>query len=70
MQKPAVAIGLDAALYSGDSLGAGFATSAAMSGVEERRIAKQTRHRPSVVRAYIRDGEVLLRDASGEIGLL
>jgi hypothetical protein len=42
---------------------------AAMHEIEEWRIAKQTRHMSSVVRSCICDGEVLLRDASGEIGL-
>lgn len=69
VQKLASAIGLDAEAYSGHSLRAGFATSAAMNGVEERRIARQTRHRSSVVRAYIRDGEVFIGNASREVGL-
>jgi integrase len=69
VQKLAVAVGLDAEAYSGHSLRAGFATSAAMNGVEERRIARQTRHRSSVVRTYIRDGEVFVGNASREVGL-
>jgi integrase len=69
VQKLASAMGLDAAVYSGHSLRAGFATSAAMNGVEERRIARQTRHRSSVVRTYIRDGEVFIGNASREVGL-
>jgi len=69
VQKLAVAVGLDPTVYSGHSLRAGFATSAAMHGIEERRIAKQTRHKSSVVRTYIRDGEVFVRNASYEVGL-
>ncbi len=69
VQKLAARVGLDASLYSGHSLRAGLATSAAMNGVEERRIAKQTRHRSAVVRRYIRDGEVFVRNISGEVGL-
>jgi integrase len=69
VQKLAAVVGLDASLYSGHSLRAGLATSAAMNGVEERRIAKQTRHRSAVVRRYIRDGEVFVRNISGEVGL-
>lgn len=69
VQRLAAALGLDATAFSGHSLRAGFATSAAMYGIEERRIAKQTRHRSTVVRAYIRDGQVFLRNASGEVGL-
>jgi integrase len=69
VQKLASTIGLDAEAYSGHSLRAGFATSAAMNGVEERRIARQTRHRSSVVRTYIRDAEVFIGNASREVGL-
>jgi integrase len=69
VQKLVLAIGLDTDAYSGHSLRAGFATSAAIHGVEERRIARQTRHRSSVVRTYIRDGEVFVRNASREVGL-
>ncbi len=69
VQKLAARVGLDASLFSGRSLRAGFATSAAMRGIEERRIAKQTRHKSAVVRTYIRDGAVFLRNASGEVGL-
>jgi integrase len=36
VQKLAATVGLDATRYSGHSLRAGFATSAAMNGVEER----------------------------------
>ena len=69
VQRLAAAIGIDAAAYSGHSLRAGFATSAAACGVEERRIARQTRHKSAVVRTYIRDGEVFLRNPSAEVGL-
>jgi hypothetical protein len=34
-----------------------------------RRIPRQTRHMSSVVRTYIRDGEVFVRSASCEVGL-
>jgi site-specific recombinase XerD len=69
VQKLAAAVGLNSSAYSGHSLRAGFATSAAMHGIEERRIAKQTRHKSAVVRTYIRDGEVFVRNASCEVGL-
>jgi integrase len=69
VQKLAAAVGLDPSVYSGHSLRAGFATSAAAHGIEERRIAKQTRHKSDVVRTYIRDGEVFVRNASSEVGL-
>lgn len=62
--------GLDPTLYSGHSLRAGFATAAATAGVEERAIAKVTRHRSTaVLRRYIRDGELFARNTTAEIGL-
>ncbi|MBL6454524.1 site-specific integrase [Belnapia sp. T6] len=69
VQKLAAAVGLNPTIYSGHSLRAGFATSAAAHGIEERRIAKQTRHKSVVVRTYIRDGEVFVHNASSEVGL-
>ena len=37
----------------------GFATSAAEAGIEERIIARQTRHKSmTILRRYIRDGEL------------
>lgn len=41
--------GLDPSAYSGHSLRAGFATAAAAAGIEERAIAKVTRHRSTAV---------------------
>lgn len=62
--------GLDPAHYSGHSLRAGFATSAAAAGIEEREIAKVTRHASvQVLRRYIRDGQVLHGDLSRRLGL-
>jgi site-specific recombinase XerD len=62
--------GLDARVFSGHSLRAGFATSAAAAGVEERIIMKTTRHRStSVLRRYIRDGALFERNLAAEIGL-
>lgn len=56
--------------YSGHSLRAGFATSAAAVGVEERDIAKVTGHASlQVLRQYIRDGQVLDGDLSRRLGL-
>lgn len=69
VQKLAATTGLDATTFSGHSLRAGFATAAAAAGIEERRIAQQTRHRSAAVRIYIRDGEVFRRNPSGEVGL-
>jgi site-specific recombinase XerD len=62
--------GLDPSAYSGHSLRAGFATAVAAAGVEERAIAKETRHRPNaVLRRYIQDGELFARNLAAEIGL-
>jgi integrase len=57
-------------LYSAHSLRAGLATAAAASGVEERVIQRQTRHKSvAVLRGYIRDGELFADNAAGRIGL-
>jgi site-specific recombinase XerD len=62
-------IGLDEHRYAGHSLRAGLATTAALSGVSERAIAKVTRHRSmEVLRRYIRDGE-MFRDSAAGTGL-
>jgi integrase len=70
VQRRAAQAGLDPNAFSGHSLRAGFATTAAAVGVEERVIMRQTRHRSStVVRRYIRDGELFRRNLAAEIGL-
>ena len=52
-------IGLDPELYGAHSLRHGFATYAALSGVEERIIMKQTRHRSvEMVRRYINEADL------------
>ena len=56
--------------YSGHSLRAGFATQAAKSGVEERRIAATTRHKNmEVLRKYIREGNLFANAATNDLGL-
>jgi site-specific recombinase XerD len=56
--------------YSGHSLRAGFATQAAQSGVEERRIASTTRHKNmDVLRRYIREGCLFANAITTELGL-
>ena len=63
------ATGRDASAYSGHSLRAGFATSAAKKGKAERAIMRQTGHRSVVmVRKYIRDAELWTDNAAA--GLL
>ena len=62
--------GLDASIFSGHSLRAGLATSAAIAGASERRIQDQTRHRSvTMVRRYIRDGNLFRDNVSSIVGL-
>jgi site-specific recombinase XerD len=66
----ATAAGYDAAAYAGHSLRAGLATSAAAAGVEERVVAQQTGHRSmTVLRRYIREGELFRANAAAAVGL-
>lgn len=70
VKRRAEAAGLDPQRFSGHSLRAGLATSAAAAGAEERDIQRQTRHRSvTVLRRYIRDGELFRRNVSGNVGL-
>ena len=51
--------GMDPSHFSGHSLRAGFATSAAQAGAETWAIMKQTGHRSeATLRRYIREGEL------------
>jgi integrase len=64
------AVGLDPVKYAGHSLRAGMVTQAAMNGVPEHAIMRQTRHKSSeMLRKYIRDGALFRANASGRIGL-
>ncbi len=64
------AAGLDATAFAGHSIRSGFATAAAMAGVEERDIMRQTRHKSvAVARRYIHEGERWRRNLSDEVGL-
>lgn len=70
VKRSAESAGLDASKYSGHSLRAGLATSAAMAGVSERSIMRQTGHRSTaMVRKYIRQGSLFADNASCQIGL-
>ncbi len=63
------AIGLDPEGYSGHSLRAGLATSAAMAGISTLAIRQQTGHRSDATLAkYVRSGELFINNAAG--GLL
>ncbi len=70
VRRRATLAGVEATGFSGHSLRAGFATSAAQVGLEERVIMRQTRHRSSAtVRRYIRDGALFDRNLALEVGL-
>ncbi|MGV3550160.1 site-specific integrase [Rhizobium sp.] len=61
-------IGFDTALYSGHSLRAGLATSAAMAGVPTHKIRQTTGHgSDSMLSRYIRDGDLFIENASGRL---
>jgi integrase len=62
------AIGLDADQYSGHSLRAGLATSAAMAGISTLAIRQQTGHRSDATLArYVRRGELFINNAAGSL---
>jgi integrase len=64
------AAGYDVQRFSGHSLRAGFATSAARAGVPEAAIMVQTRHRSlPVLREYIRRGSLFTDNAAARVGL-
>jgi integrase len=70
VKKYAGVLGLEPAAYSGHSLRAGLATSAAIAGASERAIMNQTGHRSSeMVRRYIRDGNLFRDNAAAKVGL-
>jgi site-specific recombinase XerD len=70
VKKMAQLAGLDARKYSGHSLRAGHATSAAIAGASERSIMNQTGHRSvQMVRRYIRDGNLFRENSAGKLGL-
>jgi len=68
VRERAAAANLDPARYSGHSLRAGLATSAAQAGVPTWRIKAQTRHASDAMLArYIRDGELFTDNAAGAL---
>jgi site-specific recombinase XerD len=70
VKRAAEAASLDPDRYSGHSLRAGLATSAAAAGAQERDIMRQTGHKSvQMVRRYIRDGELFRDNVSGLVGL-
>ncbi len=59
-------LGMDPAEFSGHSLRAGLATSAAQAGVATWKIRRQTGHASDAMLArYIRDGELFIDNAAG-----
>jgi integrase len=70
VKRRAALAGLDPAAFSGHSLRAGLATAAAQAGVPERVIAAQTGHKSmTVLRGYIREGNIWRENAAAEVGL-
>ena len=63
VKKYITCIGLSPDLYGAHSLRHGFATYAALNGIEERLIMKQTRHRSvEMVRHYINDADLFVNN--------
>ncbi len=68
IKERAAAVGLDPDDYSGHSLRAGLATSAAAAGVSSWKIRQQTGHASDAMLArYIRDGEIFVDNAAGAL---
>ena len=63
VKKYIAGIGLSPDLYGAHSLRHGFATYAALNGIEERLIMKQTRHRSvEMVRHYINEADLFVNN--------
>ncbi len=68
VKQRAAAAGLDPGRYSGHSLRAGLATSAARAGVPVWKIRDQTGHASdAMLGRYVREGELFLGNAAGAI---
>lgn len=68
VKEAATRAGLDPLTFSGHSLRAGFATSAAAAGLPEREIMRQTRHRSvAVFRGYVRKGSLFVDNPAGRL---
>ena len=64
VKKRVQAIGLDPSLFSGHSLRAGLATSAAQAGVSAHKIQQQTGHKSiEMLSRYIRDANIFIDNA-------
>lgn len=70
VKRVATAVGLDPDRFSGHSLRAGLATSAAAAGVDMRFIMAQGAWASErMVRRYIRDGNLFRENAAAQVGL-
>ncbi len=70
VKQAARTAGLDSADFSGHSLRAGFATQAAILGVDERAIMEQGAWKSALMaRRYIRDANLFRNNAAGQVGL-
>jgi site-specific recombinase XerD len=70
VKRYAECVGLDPNQVAGHSLRSGFATQAAINGVLERDIMRQTRHKSTVtLRRYIQEGNLFRDSPSGRVGL-
>lgn len=68
LRERLTAAGIDAQGYSGHSLRAGFATSAAQAGVSTLKIRAQTGHASDAMLArYVREGELFTGNAAGSL---
>jgi integrase len=68
VKERVAAAGIDPGGFSGHSLRAGFATSAAQAGVSTLKIRAQTGHAADAMLArYVRDGELFVGNAAGAL---
>lgn len=70
VKKTCAAAGIDPKDFAGHSLRAGFVTTAAEAGEQERVIAEQTGHQSmAVLRTYIRKGSLFRNNPAAKLGL-
>lgn len=70
IKRAAARAKIDPSHFSGHSLRAGFATTAAAAGASERAIAAQTGHQSmAVLRRYVRHGSLFTDNAVNQVGL-
>ena len=68
VQERVAAAGYEPSAFTGHSLRAGFATSAAQAGVSSLKIRQQTGHASDAMLArYVRDGEIFTDNAAGAL---